>query len=258
MRMNNKVVVVTGGGGGIGAEICHAFSREGVSVAVADINLDFARNVAIEIEKNGHKAIPYRMDVTDSGSVEESAVKIEKDLGEIDVWINSAGISKIVPFLDCKEEIWDLIIKINLKGTFNCCQTAIRKMLPRKKGIIINISSQSGKVGNTHFAAYCASKFGVIGLTQSIAVEFAREGIRVNAICPGVVFTKLWDGQIEDYAKKRKIGPEEVKSYFEKKIPMGRVGTPGDVAGVALFLASDHAKYITGQSINVTGGTIMH
>ena len=120
------------------------------------------------------------------------------------------------------------------------------------------MSSQSGKSGNSHYTAYCASKFGIIGLTQSLAVEFAKEGIRVNALCPGVVFTPLWDQMIADYAKKRNIKPEEVKPYFESKIPMGRLCRPEDVAGVVAFLACSDSNYMTGQAINVTGGAIMH
>jgi len=131
-------------------------------------------------------------------------------------------------------------------------------MLSHQGGVIINMSSQSGKVGNSHYAAYCASKFGIIGLTQSLAVEFAAQGIRVNAICPGVVPTPMWDTQIEDYARKRGLKPEEVMSYFESKIPMGRIGTAKDVAHAALFLASDEADYITGQALNVSGGSVMH
>ena len=131
-------------------------------------------------------------------------------------------------------------------------------MLPRKQGIIINMSSQSGKSGNSHYAAYCASKFGIIGLTQSLALEFASEGIRVNAICPGVVLTPLWDEMITDYAKKREMKIEAVKPYLESKIPMGRLCEEKNIADMACFLASDQAAYVTGQSINVSGGAIMH
>jgi NAD(P)-dependent dehydrogenase (short-subunit alcohol dehydrogenase family) len=131
-------------------------------------------------------------------------------------------------------------------------------MVTRKRGVVMNMSSQSGKVGNSHYAAYCASKFGIIGLTQSLAVEFAGAGIRVNALCPGVVFTPLWETMIEDYAAKRNMTPEEVWPYFEGKIPLRRLCTAEDVAGTALFLASDAAAYITGQAINISGGAVMN
>ena len=120
------------------------------------------------------------------------------------------------------------------------------------------MSSQSGKAGNSNYEAYCASKFGIIGLTQSLSMEFARNGIRINALCPGVVFTPLWDEQLGDYAKKRDMKPEEVRPYLENKIPIERSCTPEDIASMAIFIASDEASYITGQSINLSGGVIMH
>lgn len=257
MTFKDKVVVVTGGGGGIGAAICREFANVGAKVAITDVREKEAQSVAEEILKNGGLAEAYAMDVTKKADVDETSMKIAQDLGTADIWVNCAGISKILPFLDHTEELWDLTLNINLKGTFLCCQAAIRQMLPKKRGVIINMSSQSGQVGTSHFQAYCASKFGVIGLTQSLAVEFAREGIRVNAICPGVVWTPMWDSQVADYAKKRNMKPEEVKPYFESKIPMGRLALEKDVARMALFLASEDAGYLTGQSLNVSGGTIM-
>jgi len=259
MKLKGKVAVVTGGGSGIGAEICRTLAKEGCAVAVTDIRFDAADKVASEIVKDFNaKACAYAFDVSDKNAVGQAADDIEKELGPIDIWVNNAGISKIIPFLECTEELWDLTVRINLKGTFVGCQTAIKHMLARKSGVIINMSSQSGKAGNSHYEAYCASKFGIIGLTQSLAVEFAREGIRVNALCPGVVFTPLWDEQLKDYAGKRSLKPEEVRPYLESKIPMGRLCTPGDVARAVVFLASDDATYITGQSINLAGGSIMH
>ena len=131
-------------------------------------------------------------------------------------------------------------------------------MISRGRGAVINMSSQSGKTGNSRYAAYCASKFGVIGLTQSLAVEFAKSGIRINAICPGVVFTALWEGMVDDYAHKRDMQPGDVKPYLEAKIPMGRLCTPEDVGRAVVFLASDDAGDITGQAINLSGGAEMH
>jgi len=179
--------------------------------------------------------------------------------GRIDVWVNNAGISRVVPFLECSDDLWDTILRVNLKGAFIGCQTAIRHMLPRRKGVVLNMSSQSGRQGNSNYAAYCASKFGIIGLTQSLAMEFARDGIRVNALCPGVVWTGLWDDRhVGDYGRKRRMKPEEVRPYLESKVPLGRLCTPEDVAQAAVFLASDAASYITGQAINVSGGGVMH
>jgi len=270
MKLNGKVAVVTGGGSGLGAAICSEFAREGAWVAVCDIRYESAVKVVKEIELSNRnakspvtvisdnvKVIPVAFDVANKEAVDNAAEKIKNMLGAIDIWVNCAGISKIQPFLNHTEEMWDMTMNINLKGPFFGCQAAVRQMLPKKSGVIINISSQSGKAGNSHYQAYCASKFGVIGLTQSLAMEFAKAGIRVNAICPGVVFTPMWDEQKADYAKKRDMKPEEVKPYMEGKIPMGRSGEAVEVARVAVFLASDDSSYLTGQSLNVSGGSIM-
>ena len=256
-RLEERVAVVTGGGIGIGAGICRAFGAEGAVVAVADIKSASAESVVAEIRGAGGKADAWAFDVSDARAVENAADGIETRLGPIDIWVNNAGVSYIVPFLECTEGQWDLTQRVNLKGTFIGCQAAIRRMCPRKRGVVLNMSSQSGKVGNSQYAAYCASKFGVIGLTQSLAVEFAPVGIRVNALCPGIVFTPLWEGMIDDYARKRNLKPEEVRPYLEKRIPLGRLCTPEDVARVAVFLASDEAAYITGQAVNIAGGAVM-
>lgn len=252
-RLAGRVAVVTGGGGDIGAGICRAFAAEGAAVAVADLRPEAAQSVAKEIR--GARA--WAFDVSDGPSVEAAADEIEKSLGPIDIWVNNAGVSYVTPFLECSDEVWDETVRVNLRGAFIGCRAALRRMLPRRRGVILNMSSQSGKVGNSHYAAYCASKFGIIGLTQSLALEFAPEGIRVNAICPGVVFTQMWEGMLDGYARKRGLPPEEVRPYLESKIPLGRLCTPEDVAAVAVFLASDDAAYMTGQSVNVSGGTVM-
>jgi NAD(P)-dependent dehydrogenase (short-subunit alcohol dehydrogenase family) len=254
-----KVAVVTGGGSGLGAEICRTFAREGAGVAVTDLRREAAEQVAEEIRAADGQALAWDFDVVDREAMEKAAGEIERRLGPIDVWVNNAGISRVISFLDCTDELWDLILQVNLKGTFIGCQAAIRRMLPRKQGVVLNMSSQSGKAGNSHYAAYCASKFGVIGLTQSLALEFARAGIRVNALCPGAVFTSLWDEQHKlAYAHKRNMESEAIEDYLADKVPVGRLCTPQDVAHTALFLATDEAAFITGQAINITGGLVMH
>ena len=250
--------MVTGGGSGIGAEICRAFAREGAWVAVTDLRRDAAEYTVTEIAQAGGRSMAWDFDVRDRAAVERAANEIEQQLGPPEVWVNNAGVSRIMPFLECTDVLWDLTLAVNLKGAFIGCQVALRHMLPRKRGVILNMSSQSGKVGTSHYAAYCASKFGVIGLTQSLAVEFAGHGIRVNALCPGVVFTPMWEQQVEAYARKRHMRPEEVRPYMRERIPIGRLCAPKDVADMAVFLASDDASYITGQAVNITGGSVMH
>lgn len=259
MRLQDKVAVVTGGGSGLGAAICRAFAAEGARVAVADLRLPAAEQVAGEIRAAGGQSAAFALDVAERATVEAAADAITAQLGPIAIWVNNAGISRVVPFMDCTDDVWDLVQRVNLKGTFIGCQVALRQMLPRQSGVILNMSSQSGKTGNSQYAAYCASKFGIIGLTQSLALEFARDGIRVNALCPGVVWTALWDEQhVADYGRKRSMTAEEVRPYLESKVPLGRLCTPEDVAGTAVFLASDAAAYITGQAVNVSGGSVMH
>ncbi len=257
-RLKDKVAVVTGGGRGIGEAICRTFAAEGAFVAVTDVHHDDADRAATAITGDGGRAAAWSFNVTDAAAVADAADQIEERFGAIDIWVNNAGVSTIVPFLECSEATWDKTLAVNLTGAFIGSQTALRRMVPRRRGVVLNMSSQSGKVGNSHYAAYCASKFGVIGLTQSLAVEFARDGVRVNALCPGVVFTPLWDEQIADYARKRTMEIGEVRGYLEGKIPMGRACTPEDVAQVALFLAGDEAAYITGEAVNISGGSVMH
>lgn len=253
--LNDRVAIVTGAASGIGKAIAETYARETARVAIADIDIDGAQQVAEHI---GSAAMAVKVDVSDRDSVETMVTEVGKTLGPTDILVNNAGVSYLCPFLDCTQDLWNKTLDINLKGAFNCSQAVIPRMAGKGEGSIINMSSQSGKSGNSQYAAYCASKFGVIGLTQSLAMEFAAEGIRVNAICPGVVFTPLWEEMMADYAKKRNMTPAEVKPYLESRIPMGRLCTEQDVANMAAFLAGDGSKYITGQSLNVSGGAVMH
>ena len=258
MKLKDKVVAITGGGNGIGLAIARRFCEEGAKAALLDINFAAAKTAAKQLCDEGWKVLAVACDVTSKQAMDESVKEVIKTYGQIDIWVNSAGVSKLQPFLDVSEETWDRVIGINLKGSFFGCQAAIREMLPRKSGVIINLSSESGKNGNSQFEAYCASKFGIIGLTQALAREFGRVGIRVNALCPGPVFTTLWDGQLTDYAKKKGIEPEAVRNHFANTIPLGRVAETIDIANAALFLASDEAAFITGEALNVSGGSTMH
>lgn len=258
MRFVGKKVAVTGASSGIGAAIAESFAQEGADVAFLDLDGKRAESsAALAREKHHTECIGLMVDVSNKDSVETAFETIENTFGGLDIFVNCAGISIIVPMLECTEEIWDKTIDVNLKGTFLCMQSAIRIMEKQKSGSIICMSSQSGKVGGSQYQAYCASKFGVIGIVQSAAMEFAKSGIRINAVCPGVVRTPMWDKQEVSYAKKRGLQPSEVMPYFESKIPMGRIGTLDEVVKVTFFLAGEDSSYLTGQSLNVAGGQIM-
>ncbi|HBQ5643535.1 SDR family NAD(P)-dependent oxidoreductase [Enterobacter sp. CP102] len=255
--LESTVSVILGGSGGIGAAIAKDFASKGAKVAIFDLHEKAAQNLVDEIKSGGGEAASYKVDVTNKKSIEDAADQVVEQFGEINSWINSAGVSKMAPFLESSEELWDITLNVNLKGTFFGCQVAITHMLKKGKGTIINISSLSGKKASSWQTVYCASKFGVQGLTQSIAKEYANSGIRVNSICPGIVETTMWDSLKLDYAKKRDLKPEEVMPYFTKNIPMQRLVALKDVTDTALFLTTDQSSYLTGQSINLVGGEWM-
>lgn len=255
--LKGRVALVTGGASGIGAGVCKELAKQGASVVVTDINKEAAEQVANEINENSGRAIACKLDVTKAEEIKSVGEIAKKEFGLVDIWVNSAGISIITPFFNHTEEIWDKTMDINLKSQFLCSKEAITQMLEKGGGSIINMSSQSGKVGTSSYRAYCASKFGVIGLTQSLSKEFAKDKIRVNAVCPGVVYTPMWEKQTADYGKKRNLAEDEVMDYFRDKIPAHRLGTVEDVAKLIVFLASDNSDYITGQAINLNGGDYM-
>ena len=258
MTLAAKRALVTGAGRGLGRAIALELAARGAAVAVNDLWVEPAQAVAGEISRRGGRALALAADVRRRPEVQEMVRRVVAEWGGLDILVNNAGLSRIVPFLEMEEETWDDILATNLKGAYLCAQEALRTMVDQRAGAIVNLSSQSGKEGNSCYAAYCASKFGLIGLTQSLAREFAPLGIRVNAVCPGVCFTELWQEQLPEYARKRGLEPEQVKAYLEEKVPLGRLATPEEVARVVAFLVSEEAAYITGQALNVTGGAVMH
>lgn len=255
--LSDKVVVITGGGSGMGAAMARGFAKCGAKVAIYDLDAKKSAKVTQEIAAAGGIASFYQVDVTKKKEIEESTYKVVKEYGKINAWINSAGISKMAPFLESTEALWDMMMDVNLKATFMCCQVAVHEMLKTGGGTIVNMSSLSGKKPSGWQTIYCASKFGVQGLSQSIAKEFAGQGIRVNTICPGIVATEMWDKLKYEYAKKRNMDPEAVLPYFEKNIPMHRLTDLKDVVNAAIFLSTDKSAYLTGQSMNLVGGELM-
>jgi NAD(P)-dependent dehydrogenase (short-subunit alcohol dehydrogenase family) len=245
--LNERVGLVTGGGAGIGREIARRFAREGMAVAVLD--RDGAEGIAAEIG-----GLAVTADVTSEEEVSRAVETVLARFSRIDVLVNNAGIAWMGPALEMPLEALQSMLRVNVEGVFIVSRAVLPHMIARRSGSIVNLASWAGKTGNAFFAGYSASKFAVIGLTQSLAREMAPHGIRVNAICPGIVVDTAMRTAIE--AQQRQYGLPETAER-EKSIPIGRVSVPEDVARVAAFLASDESSYITGESINISGGLLM-
>ena len=242
--LENKVALVTGAGRGIGRAIAIALAKEGAEVVINyNGSEERAKEVKQTIEENGGKASIYKCNVSDFEACEAMIKDIVKEHGRLDILINNAGITKDGLIMKMKEEDFDSVLNVNLKGTFNTIRHSARQMLRQKSGKIINISSVSGILGNAGQANYAASKAGVIGLTKTMARELGSRGITVNAIAPGFVDTEMTG-----------VLSEEIRENACRQIILGRFGKPEDIANVAVFLASDKADYITGQVISVDGG----
>lgn len=242
--LKNKIALITGAGRGIGRAIAIALAKEGAEVVINyNGSEERAKEVKQTIEENGGKASIYKCNVSDFVACEAMIKDIVKEYGHLDILVNNAGITKDGLIMKMKEEDFDSVLNVNLKGTFNTIRHSARQMLKQRSGKIINISSASGILGNVGQANYAASKAGVIGLTKTMARELGSRGITVNAIAPGFVDTEMTE-----------VLSEEIRENACKQIILGRFGKPEDIANTAVFLASDKADYITGQVISVDGG----
>jgi sorbitol-6-phosphate 2-dehydrogenase len=260
MRLINKTALVTGAGQGLGEAIARRLAREGCSVVLCDINGDKARQAAQTIrEETGQDAVGVAGDVTkpeDAAGMVGEAVALG---GRLDIAVANAGILKAGDITEMPPDDFRRVIDVNVFGYFTVAQAAARVMVEQKSGVIIQINSKSGKKGSFRNGAYAASKFAGIGLTQSIALDLAPHGVRVNAVCPGNLLDgTLWQNSLfEQYAQTQGLTPEQVRAKYEGQVPLGRGATYDDVTGVVVFLCSDDASYMTGQAINVTGGQEM-
>jgi NAD(P)-dependent dehydrogenase (short-subunit alcohol dehydrogenase family) len=247
--------LVTGAATGIGAGIAGELARRGHRVAVTDVDLEGARRVAAEID--GAEA--FRLDVTDRPSIEAACDAACEALGPLRIWVSNAGVSTMRPFVDLTEEDWDFNLAVNAKGVFLCGQVAARRFIDQRAGgAIVNTASMAGKWGAAPYLAhYVASKFAVVGLTQAMAAELARYGIRVNCVCPGFVATSMQERELAWEAEFRGVTVDEVRELWVSSTPLGRIETPEDVALAVVFLASDDARFVTGEALAVNGGAFM-
>ena len=246
MDFTGQVAMVTGGARGIGRAIAEGLAQRGAHVVVADINADEASETASVLASLGVKAMGMRLDVSNSEEVKKIFEEMRKEFNRIDILVNNAGITRDGLLLRMKEEDWDSVMDINLKSVFLCSREAIKDMSQQRYGRIVSISSVAAFMGNPGQANYGASKAGIVGLTKTLAREYASRGITVNAVAPGFIQTAMTD-----------VLPERVKEEVKKQVPLGRFGTVKDVAHAVIFLASPDSGYITGHVIHVNGGMFM-
>ncbi len=245
-RLEDRVAIITGAARGIGFSIAEMLSEHGATSVIIDLNQEAVDAAVQQIDDMGNRAIGFAADVTNAEEIASIFKEIQKEFGKIDILINNAGITKDGLLMKMKESDWDAVMNVNLKGTFICTQKVCRYMMKSRSGVILNIASVVGIMGNAGQANYAASKGGIIAFTKSSAKEFASRNIRVNAIAPGFIQTEMTD----------KL-PQEVIDNYSAAIPLSRMGTAKDVANLCVFLASEEAGYITGQTIQVDGGLIM-
>ncbi|MBZ0157872.1 MAG: 3-oxoacyl-[acyl-carrier-protein] reductase [Alphaproteobacteria bacterium] len=244
--MKGHTALITGGGRGIGKAIAESLAQRGVNIVVVDVNLDIAQSAASDLERLGVRCLALKADVSRSSEVSGMFEAALKEFGSVEVLVNNAGITRDALLLRMKEEDWDAVININLKGTFLCSKEAVKAMSKQRYGRIINIASVVAFMGNPGQANYSASKAGIVGLTKTIGKEYASRGITVNAVAPGFITTAMTDALSEN-----------VRQDMLRAIPMNRFGTVEDVANAVAFFASPDAGYITGQVIHVNGGMYM-
>jgi NAD(P)-dependent dehydrogenase (short-subunit alcohol dehydrogenase family) len=264
MRLKGKVAIVTGSGSGLGRATALLFAREGAKVVVTDINQRRAEAVAHEINGDSRKkkAFAIRADVAKKDEVDALAVAARKRFGPVNILINNAGIGQIKDFLDISPEEWQRMLDIHMKGTFLCSQAVISDMVAANWGRIVNTASVAGMEGGPQNAHYAAAKAAIIGFTRSLALEFARSGITVNAVAPGLIdnIMQAVQGKAEGSTVAGNISSgkaEQVMNFFLRRIPMRRLGTPEDIAYAHLYLVSDEANYVTGQVLSPNGGYVL-
>lgn len=257
-RLTGKTAIITGAGRGIGKAIAIRLALEGAGVAIADLNMEAAEETAAAIRKLGYRALAVSVDLSSVDRIQPMIEQVVQTFGRLDIMVNNAGLVQIKPFLEVTEEEWDRVIDVNMKGTYFCLQAAAKQMVAQGKGgRIINMSSISGRGGRPDSSVYAASKMGVISITRSAALALAKYNILVNALCPGIVPTPMWDQIDEERARIFGYKPGTARAALVEQVPLKRVAEVEEIAAAAAFLASPDASFITGQAINVDGGMEM-
>ncbi len=252
--LDERVAIVTGGARGMGFAVAERLCAAGMRVVVADINSATVEKAAAAI---GDSARPRPVDVTSEASVCELVDSVTGEMGRLDVLVNCAGVISIHPLAEITEEEWDRVLDVNLKGVYLCCRAAAPALLESPCGRIVNIASDVGKRGEADISHYAASKFGVVGFTQSLAMEFAPQGLTVNSVCPAITETDMMKQIVSEEAGRTGMAVADLQASAVSEIPLGRPTRPSDIAATVAFLVSEEAEFITGQAINVTGGRIM-
>ena len=252
-KLQAKTVIVTGGAGGIGGATCRRFAAEGAKVAVFDMNLESAEQVAADIRAAGGQAAAFKCDITDRAAVDAAVAATEAQLGPVDVLVNNAGWDVFKPFVKTVPAEWERLIAINLTGALHMLHAVLPGMSERKSGRIVNIASDAARGGSSGEAVYSACKGGLVALSKTLAREHARHNITVNVVCPGPTDTALLAGVAEGARD-----PAKLIEAFRSAIPLGRLGQPDDLANAIVFFGSDDASFLTGQVISVSGGLTMH
>jgi len=257
LDLRGKVAIVTGGARGIGGSIAEGFAREGANIVIGDLLLEAAQELAEKLNSSGARAIAVRADVTKKSDVDSLIATTMKEFGSIDILVNAAGITQDKWMVEIEEADWDRILEVNAKSVYLTIKAVMPHMMAARYGKIVNISSRSGKEGMPGLSHYAASKFAIIGFTHGVAKELAQYDINVNAVCPGILRTDMWEKILDTRSARMGLPREEVWSRAMETIPLKRPQVPEDITNVVLFLSSDVSRNITGEAVSVNGGARM-